>query len=61
MKYIKANTLTERGFPYSLIKQFCHMEGSPFFQRKKKGTWWCEESKLNKWLDKMAEAKNNEE
>ena len=51
---IKANTLRERGLPASKIKQLCHMQGSPFFQTGKKGTWWVQEEKLDKFLDKLA-------
>ena len=50
---IKANTLRERGLPASKIKQLCHMQGSPFFQTGKKGTWWVQEEKLDKFLDKL--------
>lgn len=54
---IKANALKERGFPYSTIRQFCHMKGSPFFQKREGGTWWVDEKKLDKFLDKLAERK----
>ena len=55
--YIKAKELTKRGFPESTIRQFEHMEGSPFFQKKAGGTWWCSEEKFDKWLDTLSERK----
>jgi hypothetical protein len=54
---IKAISLKERGLPESSIRQLCHMEGSPFFQKKSKGTWWCDEAKLDRFLDKLAQRK----
>ena len=54
---IKANSLTKRGLEPSFIRQICHMEGSPFFQTKKGGTWRCDLDKLDKFLDKLAERK----
>ena len=54
---IKANKLTERGLPSSKIRQLCHMQGSPFFQTAKNGTWYCDEAKFDKFLDKLAERK----
>lgn len=54
---IKANKLTERGLPMSKIRQLCHMQGSPFFQSGKGGTWWCDLEKFDKFLDKLAERK----
>lgn len=54
---VKANTLRERGLPDSSIRQLCHMEGSPFFQKKPGGTWWYDEAKFDKFLDKLAERK----
>lgn len=54
---IKANKLKDRGLPSSFIRQICHMEGSPFFQKKPKGTWWCDEAKFDKFLDKLAARK----
>lgn len=55
--FVKAKTLTEKGFPASTIRQFCHMEGSPFFQKAPGGTWWCSEEKFDKWVDKLARNK----
>jgi hypothetical protein len=55
---IKANKLRERGLPASKIRQFCHMQGSPFFQSCKGGTWWCETEKFDKFLDKLAKEKD---
>lgn len=55
---IKAKKLTERGLPASKIRQFCHMEGSPFFQSGKGGTWWVIEEKFEKFLDKLAKEKD---
>lgn len=54
---IKANKLRDRGLPESKIKQLCHMEGSPFFQVKEKGTWYVDEIKFDKFLDKLAAMK----
>ena len=54
---VKANTLRERGLPSSKIRQLCHMEGSPFFQTGKNGTWWVQTEKLEKFLDKLAAMK----
>lgn len=54
---IKANSLKARGLPYSKIRQLCHMQGSPFFQTAEGGTWYCDEAKLDKFLDKLAERK----
>lgn len=54
---IKANKLRDRGLPESSIRQLCHMEGSPFFQKKPGGTWWVSEEKFEKFLDKLAERK----
>ena len=55
---VKAKTLLKKGLPSSKIRQLCHMKGSPFFQTIKGGTWWYEESKFDKWLDQLAEEKN---
>jgi hypothetical protein len=55
--YIKANKLVERGLPASKIRQLCHMEGSPFFQSGKGGTWWVSEDKFDRFLDKLAARK----
>lgn len=55
---LKANTLKERGLPESSIRQFCHMEGSPFFQKKPGGTWWYETERFEKFLDKLAKEKD---
>ena len=54
---VKANTLRERGLPDSKIRQFCHMEGSPFFQTSKKGTWYFDTDRFEKFLDKLAKEK----
>ena len=54
---IKANQLRNRGLPESSIRQLCHMEGSPFFQKKAGGTWWVDEVKFDKFLDKLAARK----
>ena len=54
---IKANSLKARGLPSSKIRQLCHMQGSPFFQTVENGTWWVDETKLDKFLDKLAERK----
>lgn len=54
---IKAIKLRDRGLPDSSIRQLCHMEGSPFFQKKPKGTWWCDTDKFDKFLDELAERK----
>ena len=51
---VKANSLRNRGLPDSSIRQMCHMVGSPFFQKVAGGTWWVDESKLDKWLDRLA-------
>ena len=51
---IKANTLKERGLPESKIKQLCHMEGSPFFQTNRNGTWYVDENRFDMFLDKLA-------
>lgn len=51
---IKANKLRDRGLPASKIRQFCHMVGSPFFQTKTNGTWYVDEIKFDKFLDKLA-------
>ena len=51
---IKANKLRDRGLPESKIRQFCHMQGSPFFQTGKNGTWYVDEIKFDKFLDKLA-------
>lgn len=56
---IKANELRDRGFPSSKIRQLCHMQGSPFFQTAESGTWYVDEAKLEKFLDKLAERKNH--
>ena len=55
---LKANTLKERGLPESSIRQFCHMKGSPFFQKKPGGTWWYETERFEKFLDKLAKEKD---
>jgi len=55
--YIKAKELTKRGFPESTIRQFEHMEGSPFFQKKPGGTWWVKLEDFEKWLTTLAERK----
>jgi hypothetical protein len=57
---VKANTLRERGLPDSKIRQLCHMQGSPFFQTSKKGTWWVETNKLDRWFDELAKKKEIE-
>jgi hypothetical protein len=57
---IKANKLREQGLPASKIRQMCHMKGSPFFQLSKGGTWWCDENKLERWLDELARQKGRE-
>ena len=54
---VKANTLRERGLPDSKIRQFCHMQGSPFFQTHKNGTWYYETDRFEKFLDKLAKEK----
>ena len=54
---VKANTLRERGLPDSKIRQFCHMQGSPFFQTRKNGTWYYETDRFEKFLDKLAKEK----
>ena len=54
---IKANSLTARGFEPSFIRALCHMEGSPFFQKKKGATWRVDEDKLDRFLDKLAQEK----
>ena len=56
---IKANKLRDRGLPLSKIRQLCHMQGSPCFQTAKNGTWYCDEAKLDKFLDRLAERKEN--
>lgn len=55
--FIKAKDLQAEGFPASTIRQFCHMEGSPFFQKRIGGTWWCEREKFDKWIDKLSKQK----
>ena len=57
---IKATRLTEKGYPYSLVRELCHMEGSPCFQKRDGGTWWVDEDKLDKFLDKLAAKKGAE-
>lgn len=54
---IKANKLRDRGLPSSKIRQLCHMQGSPFFQTAEGGTWYVDEVKLDKFLDKLAARK----
>ena len=54
---IKANKLRDRGLPDSSIRQLCHMEGRPFFQKQAKGTWWVDSEKFDKFLDELAERK----
>lgn len=54
---IKANELRNRGLPSSKIRQLCHMQGSPFFQSGKGGTWWCDTEKFDRFLDKLAARK----
>ena len=54
---IRATKLKERGLPASKIRQFCHMQGSPFFQTTAKGSWYVDEDKFDKWLDKLAAQK----
>lgn len=56
---IKARSLTERGYPEHLIKQMCHMAGSPFFQRVPGGIWYVKEERLEQFLDELAERKEN--
>ena len=56
--YIKANKLRELGLPASKIRQLCHMYGSPFYQVAEKGTWWVDEDKLDRFLDKLAKEKD---
>ena len=58
--FIKANQLRDRGFPESSIRQMCHMEGSPFFQKVKGGTWWCDSQKFDRWIDVLAKKKEIE-
>lgn len=55
--YIKARELEQKGFPSSTIRQFCHMEGSPFFQKVAGGTWWVSLEKFERWIEKLAERK----
>lgn len=54
---IKANKLREQGLPASKIRQLCHMEGSPFFQAMRGGTWYVDFDKFNRFLDKLAARK----
>ncbi len=57
-KIIKAKHLRDRGFSEPQIRQLCHMYGSPFYQVAKKGTWWVDEDKLDRFLDKLAKEKD---
>ena len=52
---VKANTLTSRGLEPSFIRRLCHMQGSPFFQAREKGTWRVDCEKLDRFLDKLAQ------
>lgn len=54
---IKATKLRDRGFSRCQIQQLCRMEGSPFYQITKRGAWWCDTDKLDKYLDKLAREK----
>lgn len=54
---IKANKLRDRGLPYSKIRQFCHMKGSPFFQAIEGGTWYVDSDKFDKFLDQLSKKK----
>ena len=56
-RIVKANTLTERGLEPSTIRRYCHMQGSPFFQEQKGGTWRVDTDKFDRWLDTLAREK----
>ena len=52
---IKANLLTKkRGVEPSVIRRWCHMKGSPFFQERPGGTWRVDEDKVDPFLEKLA-------